>query len=86
MSKSCTKCSKAKLTGKEVVPHECPQNHSGSSKSIGYEATWLMVKDSFYNHGFTCSVIVSNDNSTMKSNLKQSWKEMIEEGTMKQSE
>ena len=24
MSKSCTKCSKAKLTGNKAVPHECP--------------------------------------------------------------
>ena len=45
-----------------------------------------MVNDSFYNHSFTCSAIVSDDNSTMKSNLKHSWKEMIEAGTMKQSE
>ena len=80
MSKSCTKCSKAKLTGKEADPHECPRNHSGSSKSMECEAIWFMVKDSFYNHGFFCSVTVSDDDSTMKSNLKHSWKEMIEAG------
>ena len=36
-------------------------------------------EDSFYNHDFSCSVIFSNDDSTMKSKLKYSWKKMNKE-------
>ena len=86
MSKRCRKCANAKLTKQEPPPHECPKNHLGSSKSMETEAIWLMVQESYYNHGFTCSVIVTDDNSTMKSNLKHSWKEKVEKGIMKQSE
>ena len=75
MSKSCTKCAIAERMKQEPIEHECPKNHQGSSKSMECEAIYLMVKDSFYNQQFTCSVIVSDDDSTMRSNLKHSWEE-----------
>ena len=75
MSKACKKCHEAKLAKEEPLPHESPKNYSRSSKSIEYEAIWLMVQDSFYNQQITCSVIVSDDDSTMKSNMKHSGEE-----------
>ena len=41
-----------------------------------------MVTDAYENHGYTCGVIVSDDDSTMKSNLKHSYKDKVEEGLM----
>ena len=84
MSKCCRICALSKK-GKEV-PHECPKNHEGSSKSMETEAIYRMVKDSYYNQGYTCSVIVSDDDSTMKSNLKHSYKEKLEAGLMTREE
>ena len=81
MSKYCRKCFLAERT-KKKVDHECPKNHIGSSKSMECEAIFRMVKDAFFNHGYTCGVIVSDDDSTMKSNLKHSYREKIEEGLM----
>jgi len=46
------------------------------------EAIYQMVKESFYDHGYTCGVIVSDDDSTMKSNLKHNFAEKIENGLM----
>ena len=86
MSKCCTKCTIAEQIKQEAPKHECPRNHSGSSKSMECEAIWLMVKDSFYNQQFTCAVIVSDDDSTMKSNLKHSWEEKVNKGKMTMDE
>ncbi len=46
------------------------------------EAIYQMVKESFYEHDYTCGVINSGDNLTMKSNLKHSFAEKIENGLM----
>ena len=86
MSKSCTKCAIVERMKQEPIEHECPKNHQGSSKSMECEAIYLMVKDSFYNQQFTCSVIVSDDDSTMRSNLKHSWEEKIKKGKMTMDE
>ncbi len=82
MSKSCRKCFLSKRT-KIEVEHECPKNHEGSSKSMECEAIFQIVKESFYDHGYTCKIIVSDDDSTMKSNLKHSFAEKVEKGVMK---
>ena len=50
------------------------------------EAIFRMVKESFYEHRFTCDVIISDDDSTIKSNLKHSYTEKVEKGTMKKCE
>ena len=41
-----------------------------------------MVQDSYYNQQFTCAVIVSDDDSTMKSNLDHSCEGKAKEGKM----
>ena len=46
------------------------------------EGIFQMVTDAYENHGYTCGVIVSDDDSTMKSNLKHSYKYKIEAGLM----
>ena len=74
----CSKiCAQAERT-KVLVDHKCPKNHDDSSKSMETEAIYQMVKDAYYNCRYTCSIIVSNDDSTMKSNLKHSYKEKVE--------
>ena len=45
-----------------------------------------MVQESYYDHGFTCAVIISDDDSTMKSNLRHSWLKKIEAGMMTMDE
>ena len=42
------------------------------------EGIYQMVKHAYYEHGYTRGVIVSNNNSMMKSNLKHSLKEKEE--------
>ena len=80
MSKCCRICA---LSEKEKdVPHKCPKNHKGSSKLMETEAINRMVKDAYYNKWYTYSVIVSDDDSTMKSNLKDSYKEKVDAGLM----
>ena len=86
MSKCCTICAKAERLKEEAAQHECPKNHEGSSKSMECESIYLMVKDSFYNQQFTCSTIVSDNDSTMKSNLKHSWEEKVKQGKMTMDE
>ena len=46
------------------------------------EAIFRIVKESFYDHKFTISTIISDDDSTMKSNLKHSYSKLIEAGKM----
>ena len=81
MSKCCRICALAECT-KVSVDHESPKKYEGSSKSMETEAIYQMVQDAYYNKGSTCSVIVSDDNSTIKSNLKHSFKQKVEEGLM----
>ena len=47
MSKWCSICAILEYT-EEVVEHECPNDHDGSSKLIECEAIERMVKDSSY--------------------------------------
>ena len=87
LSKCCSLCDTKNLrNNKEPPPHECPKNHQGSSKSMKCEAIFQMVKESFYDHRFTISTIISDDDSTMKSNLKHSYSKLIEAGKMTRSE
>ena len=79
MSKYCRISAQAERTN-VLVDHECPKNHDGSSKSMGTEAVYQMVKDAYYNRRYTCSVIVTDDDSTIKRDLKHSYKEKVEAG------
>ena len=78
LSKVCSKCEIAKLNNVPPIDHECPRNHEGSSKSMECEAIFRMTKQSFYDHKYHISVIISDDDSTMKSNLKHSFTKLIE--------
>ena len=81
MSKYCKKCCLAERTNKKV-DHECPKNRVCSSKSMECEGIFQMVTNAYKNHGYSCGVIVSDDNSMTKSNLKHSYKDKVEEGLM----
>ena len=83
LSKRCSTCKAAENRCVVAKDHECPKNHVGSSKSMEVEAIFRMVKEGYYNHRYTCAVIVSDDDSTMKSNLKHSYKEKINKGLMR---
>ena len=50
------------------------------------EAIFQMVKEGFYQHGYSISTIISDDDSTMKANLKHSLKEKVEEGLMREED
>ena len=82
MSKQCTKCFAAKEIKETPIPHECPQNHEGSSKSMEVEGIFRIIQESFYDHRYQLAVIVSDDDSTMKSNLKHSFQQKIDNGLM----
>ena len=69
-SKACRKCDSAEKKGEETEEHECPNNFEGSSKSMEASAILKMVEDAYYNRFFIIDVIVSDDNSTMRSVLK----------------
>ena len=84
LSKCCRICDRD--TENQKTPHECPKNHNGSSKSMETEAIFQMVKEGFYQHGYSISTIISDDDSTMKANLKHSLKEKVEEGLMREED
>ena len=86
LSKQCSKCSIAAAMKRSAEEHECPKNHTGSSKSMECEAIFRMVKEAYYKHKYSISTIISDDDSTMKSNLKHSFEKKIEAGKMKKSE
>ena len=77
MSKCCTRCAKAEKNNIPVEPYECLRNHNDSSKSMETEAIYQMVKEATYAHGYHIHTIISDDDSTMKSNLKHSYKELV---------
>ena len=45
-----------------------------------------MVKEGFYQQGYSISTIISDDDSTMKANLKHSFKNKIEAGLMREED
>jgi len=86
MSKQCSKCALAAKNKVAPKTHECPKNHEGSSKSMETEAIFRMTKEAFRDLGYTLSNIIIDDDSTTKSNLKHSWKDMIEAGLLDKSD
>ena len=86
LSKCCSKCSIAKRENRTPPKHECPQNHIGSSKSMECEAIYRMVIEAYDKLHYTIGTIISDDDSTMKSNLKHSFDEKIKKGLMSKSD
>jgi len=60
--------------------HCCPQNFSGSSKSMEACGAIKLVTEMFDFNDAYVSVIIGDDDSTTRSNLKQSYKELIKSG------
>ena len=83
LSKVCARCSRAIKDNIVVEDHECPRNHDGSSKSMETEAIFQMVTEASHDLNYTVGTIISDDDSTMKSNLKWSYQEMIDKNKMK---
>ena len=86
LSKCCSTCDKAKKKNVTPKQHECPRNHDGSSKSMETEAIFRMVKDACYQKNYTIATIISDDDSTMKANLRHSLKEKVSAGLMEKNE
>ena len=82
LSKSCSICSFAIKSNRIPQRHECPKNHIGSSKSMECEGIFRMVVQAHDELGYTIGTIISDDDSTMKSNLKHSLKEKVQLGLM----
>ena len=69
-----------------LPPHECPKNHLGSSKSMECEAIFRMVLEAHRDLNYTIAVIISDDDSNMRANLKHSYKELVENNLMSDDE
>ena len=65
------------------MANKYPKNHAGSSKSIETEEIFQTVQQVWSYQGYCIVAIISNDDLTMKSNLKHSFKEKIVQGLMK---
>ena len=82
LSKECTLCKIAQQNTKPVVKHECPANYVGSSKSMEVQAIYEMVLQAWKSNVYYIGTIVSDNDTTMKAQLKHSYKDMIEAGIM----
>ena len=82
LSKCCSICYYADTNKVEPPTHECPKNHDGSSKSMETEAIFRMVLQARYEQGYTIGTIISDDDSSMKANLKHSLKAKMSAGLM----
>ena len=78
ISKQCSKCCIAKKKNTPPPEHECPRNHEGSSKSMEVEAIYRMTIESFRHHNYHLHTIIADDDTTMKSNLRHSYQDLIE--------
>jgi len=82
MSKHCNECNAWTNNDLPVPPHDCTKNHVGTSKSMETEAIFRLVTEAYFNRCFCISVIISDDDSTMKANLRHSWRELIDNGLL----
>jgi len=60
--------------------HRCPRNFSGSSKSMEACGAIKLVTEIFDLYDAYVSIIIGDDDSTTRSNLKHSFKELILSG------
>ena len=70
LSKCCSIFDKPGQNETIATPHECPKNHYDSSKSMETESIFQMVKERFYHQRYSICTIISDDNSTIKFNMK----------------
>ena len=61
---------KRKRSIEEAEEHECPKNFEGCSKSMEVSSILKMIEDAFYNRFSIINVIVSEDDSTIRTVVK----------------
>jgi len=66
LSKECSKCKAARRNGTPVQKHKCPENCSGSSKSMIVTAIFQMTVQALESGTYALGTIVSDNNTTMK--------------------
>ena len=81
-SKDCAICKSCQKTNKPLQTHDCPKNYTGSSKSMEVEAIFQLVLEAWENN-WAVGVIVSDDDTTMKSHLTHGYKDLIAAGKMR---
>ena len=86
LSKHCNECNALERKNLPNTPHECSKNHVGTSKSMETEAIFRLVTEAYFDRCFCVGVIISDDDSTMKANLKHSWQEKVEAGLMSRAD
>mmetsp|Transcript_10307 Transcript_10307/g.18777 ORF Transcript_10307/g.18777 Transcript_10307/m.18777 type:complete len:85 (+) Transcript_10307:970-1224(+) len=72
----------------EKVEHEdCPANYEGSSKGMESEAIVEMIRNGYEDDdGFIIGFVCMDDDATTRSQLRHSWADKIEEGTMSEAD
>ena len=81
-SKQCRIC---KVAAKKKIPapkHICSRNHVKSSKAMEVDVILELCVEYFDKKGVSIAYIVSDDDTTMRSNLKHSLREKIDAGYM----
>jgi len=86
LSKECSKCKAERRNNTPVQKHECPENYSGSSKSIKVQAIYEMAVEAWESGSHAFGTIVSNNNTTMKAQLKHLFKCLIEARKMNKTD
>ena len=86
MSKKCRLCMAAEKNSYEAEPHDCPFNHTGSSKSMESLAAIELLKDLWYNKQTAVSGLVTDDDCTTRTITKHRIQDKIDAGLMKQED
>ena len=85
-AKRCATCHTASLKNKDPVAHECPVNHEGSSKSMEGEAAVELLSVMARERQTPVRILVGDDDSTFKANIRHSYKAKIDAGLMTMEE
>ena len=88
-SKQCSVCDAPKNKNKsvsEVPAHICVKNHDGSSKAMESRGIHYLFVDFWENKKVWIKTIVSDDDSSMRSQMRHSYRELINNQMMTESE
>ena len=77
LSKECGKCKMAQRMNTPVSKHKCPKNYEGPSKSMEVQAILELTIEAWESGIYAIGTIVSDDDTTMKAQLKHSYKQLI---------
>jgi len=85
-SKACVVCDSKKYKGADApsIPNHgwCPKNHDGSSKAMESKGIFDLFVDLWRNKNIAIGEIVSDDDSSMRSQLRHSYKELVNAGRL----